>query len=172
MAHRAASRRPSRPRARFTSRRDWPILQETRKNSWPHRDPARGREQVVVHERTPDPSVGADSEEEALRFALQRIEVLPVPVFYKSRDGRYLGVNQSWEAFFGVSRDDFVGKEVHDLYPQSPAVADKHYAMDQELWRNGGSQNYEIPIVTRDGRIRHTIYYKATFSDRDGRIAG
>ncbi|HUF82057.1 MAG TPA: ATP-binding protein [Burkholderiales bacterium] len=110
--------------------------------------------------------------EEALRVAQEMIEILPVPVFFKGRDGKYLGVNQAWESFFGVPRASFVGKEVHDLYPQSPAVADKHYAMDQELWQNPGSQSYEIPVVTRDGGTRHTIYYKATFKGPGGEVAG
>jgi PAS domain S-box-containing protein len=109
---------------------------------------------------------------EALHVAQEMIEVLPVPVYFKGRDGKYLGVNRAWESFFGVPRSDFVGKEVHDLYPQSPAVADKHYAMDQELWRQAGSQSYEIPVVTRDGRVRHTIYYKATYTQADGAVAG
>jgi PAS domain S-box-containing protein len=139
----------------------------------------------VAHQRNPDPAVlpaqadapapprlAPGTEEDALRLAREMIEVLPVPVFFKNRDGRYLGVNKTWEAFFGVARHEFVGKEVHDLYPQSPAVADKHFAMDQELWRNQGSQSYEIPIVTRDGRLRHTIYYKATFNREDGSVAG
>jgi PAS domain S-box-containing protein len=109
---------------------------------------------------------------EAVRVAQEMIEILPVPVFFKGRDGKYLGVNKAWEDFFGLSRSDFVGKEVHDLYPQSRAVADKHFAMDQELWKNPGSQSYEIPIVTRDGRVRHTIYYKATFTQTNGEVAG
>ncbi len=109
---------------------------------------------------------------ESLRIAQEMIEILPVPVFFKGRDGKYLGVNKAWEDFFGVPRTDFVGKEVHDLYPQSPAVADKHFAMDQDLWRNPGSQSYEIPVVTRDGRVRHTIYYKATFTQTNGEVAG
>jgi PAS domain S-box-containing protein len=100
------------------------------------------------------------------------IEILPVPVFFKGRDGKYLGVNRAWEDLFGLSRSDFVGKEVHDLYPQSRAIADKHFAMDQELWNKPGSQSYEIPIVTPDGRSRHTIYYKATFTQADGEVAG
>ena len=110
--------------------------------------------------------------EEALRVAQEMIEILPVPVFFKGRDGKYLGVNKAWEDFFGVPRASFVGKEVHDLYPQSQAVADKHYAMDQELWRNPGSQSYEIPVVTRAGRTRHTLYYKATFKGPGGGVAG
>ena len=109
--------------------------------------------------------------EEALRIAQEMIEILPVPVFFKGRDGKYLGVNKAWEDLFGVPRASFVGKEVHDLYPQSPAVADKHYAMDQQLWANPGSQSYEIPVVTRHGLTRHTLYYKATFTDASGQVA-
>ena len=141
---------------------------------------------MATHKRNPDPAAlsaqadepapprdaGGETGEDALRLAREMIEVLPVPVFFKGRDGHYLGVNKAWETFFGVARHEFLGKEVHQLYPQSPAVADKHYAMDQELWRNRGSQSYEIPIVTRDGRSRHTIYYKATFDREDGSIAG
>jgi PAS domain S-box-containing protein len=117
---------------------------------------------------------GKSAEElgEALHVARELIEVLPVPVFFKGRDGKYLGVNKAWEAFFGVPRETFVGKDVHDLYPQSPEVADKHYAMDQELWQHPGSQSYEIPVTTRDGRVRHTIYYKATFTRPDGAVGG
>ena len=110
--------------------------------------------------------------DESLRVAQEMIEILPVPVFFKARDGKYLGVNKAWEDLFGLSRADFVGKEVHDLYPQSREVADKHFAMDQELWNKPGSQSYEIPIVTPDGRSRHTLYYKATFTHSDGEVAG
>ena len=107
-----------------------------------------------------------------MHLAQDLIEALPVPVFFKARDGRYLGVNRAWEEFFGVPRDEFLGKTVHELYPQSPGVAEKHLAMDVELWANPGSQRYEIPLKVGDGRVRHTIYYKATFCGADGEVEG
>ncbi len=91
------------------------------------------------------------------------LEQLPVPMFFKSRDGRYLGVNKAWEELFGVKRAAFLGKQVADLYPQNPEIARLHAMKDRELWENPGSQSYEIPIVTPDGRRRDTVYYKATF---------
>src|SRR5262249_6087366 len=94
-----------------------------------------------------------------------------VPVFFKARDGRYLGVNRAWEEFFGIARQSFVGKRVGDLYPQSPWVAAEHQAMDDELWKQPGSQSYEIKIQTRAGS-RTTIYHKATFNGADGQVAG
>jgi len=104
--------------------------------------------------------------------ALQLVEALPLPMFVKSRDGRYLGVNKAWEEFFGVSRASFLGKQVKDLYPQNPAIAEKHLEMDGQLWRNPGGQSYEAAVTARDGRLRDTIYYKATFANGSGEVAG
>ena len=99
----------------------------------------------------------------SLEAALELLERLPVPMYVKARDGRYLAVNQAWEELFGVRRGAFLGKSVHDLYPGNLAIAEKHTAKDRELWESGGAQSYEIPIVTPDGRRRETVYYKAAF---------
>jgi PAS domain S-box-containing protein len=107
-----------------------------------------------------------------MRVAQELIDALPVPVFFKARDGRYLGVNRAWEQFFGVPRDDFLGRQVVDLYPQDPVVAETHRLMDEALWREPGSQSYEIRLTLRDGRARDTLYCKATFSDGEGRVTG
>ena len=107
-----------------------------------------------------------------LDSALQLVEALPMPVFFKSRDGKYLGVNKAWEEFFGLSRASFLGKLVKDLYPQSPAIAQKHLEMDGKLWRKPGGQSYEATVTTRDGRVRDAIYYKSTFANGSGEVAG
>src|SRR5205085_1667604 len=67
---------------------------------------------------------GEDAAAAPLDAAFKLVDALPVPVFFKSRDGRYLGVNRAWEEFFGVAGDSFVGKQVTDLYPNDPAIAD------------------------------------------------
>ncbi len=110
---------------------------------------------------------------EAQRMTQQLIEVLPNPVFFKDTDGRYLGVNKAWEAYFGTSRDAFVGKTVRDLYPNNPEIADRLHAMDQVLWQNPGApQVYETAITTPDGQQHDAIYYKATFTRAGGSVAG
>jgi PAS domain S-box-containing protein len=103
----------------------------------------------------------------ALQAAFELLDRLPVPMFFKSRDGRYLGVNKAWEELFGLSRASFLGKQVRDLYPHNPEIAEQHALKDRELWERPGSQSYEIPIVTPDGRKRETVYYKATFPPGD-----
>ena len=87
-----------------------------------------------------------------LRIAQELIEVLPIPVFFKGRDGKYLGVNRAWEAFFGLKRADIVGGRVTDLYPNAPGVATRHREMDEQLWATPGDQSYEIRLPFPEDR--------------------
>lgn len=109
---------------------------------------------------------------ESQRMAQQLIEALPNPIFFKGINGRYIGVNKAWERFFGTSREEFVGKSVHDLYPNDPDIAQRLHADDQALWDNPGTKAYETTITTPDGKKHEAIYYKATFTDGAGAVAG
>ena len=115
---------------------------------------------------------GEDQAATPLDAAFKLVDSLPVPVFFKSRDGRYLGVNRAWEEFFGIRGASFIGKQVADLYPADPAIAEKHAAMDRELYAHPGRQSYEIAVRACDGKLRDAIYYKATYSDARGEVAG
>ena len=108
----------------------------------------------------------------AQRATQELIEVLPNPIFFKGTDGRYLGVNRAWEKFFGVTRENFIGKTVYELYPDAPDVAERLQAMDEVLWKNPGTQIYETSITTPDVMRHDTIYYKATYTGADGSVAG
>jgi PAS domain S-box-containing protein len=118
------------------------------------------------------PARGDDEAVAPLDAAFKLLDVLPVPVFFKSRDGRYLGVNRAWEEFFGVRGASFIGKQVADLYPRDPAIAERHAAMDRELYARPGRQSYEITVRARDARLRDTIYYQAIYNDARGEVAG
>jgi PAS domain S-box-containing protein len=119
-------------------------------------------------------SLGSDTDKspEALRVARELIEALPIPVYFKARDGRHLGANKAWEAYFGVERESFIGKTVQELFSGAPEVAAKHHAADEELWRNPGARSYELPVPVHDGSLRYTLNYKATFAGEDGKVAG
>ncbi|HZE62024.1 MAG TPA: PAS domain S-box protein [Burkholderiales bacterium] len=117
----------------------------------------------------------ARGEEQAgspLDAAFKLVDSLAVPVFFESRDGRYLGVNRAWEEFFGLKGESFIGKQVADLYPQDPAIGERHADMDRQLYAHPGRQNYEIRVRAANGELRDAIYYKATYTDARGEVAG
>lgn len=109
---------------------------------------------------------------EAMRMAGQLIEAFPNPIFFKGVDGRCLGVNKAWEAYFGMPRAQFVGKTVHDLYPRNPEIAEWLHAKDLELLERPGHQVFETVITKPDGQRRDVSYYKATFTSATGEIRG
>lgn len=109
---------------------------------------------------------------EQLHFQQELLDAIPIPVFYKDRDGVYLGVNRAWKTFFGRSSETIVGKTVFDLYPAHSPVAQAHHAQDAALWQQGGVQTYEIDIPAAGGFLRRALYTKAGFRRADGSIGG
>ncbi len=100
-----------------------------------------------------------------LHFMRRLIEAIPGPVYYKNREGRYLGCNQAFLAMIGRSRDEVVGATVHDLAP--PELADRYRAADEELLARGGSQVHEAKVLHADGAWRDVVFHKATYGNAD-----
>jgi diguanylate cyclase (GGDEF)-like protein/PAS domain S-box-containing protein len=110
---------------------------------------------------------------EAQQLTHAMIEALPNPIFYKNRDGRYIGVNKAWEAFFGIPRHAIIGKTVHDLYGEKAReLANEVHARDQTLLQQQGALKYENAIATQDGVRHETVVYKATYCATNGEVAG
>jgi PAS domain S-box-containing protein len=112
--------------------------------------------------------------EEALRyneeFLKTLLDAIPVPVFYKGRDGLYLGCNLFFEKFFGLSRDEVIGKSVYDIFPSSGAETYK--AKDNDLIEHGGVQQYQDKLTNGRGELRDVAIHKAAFLDKQGEVAG
>ncbi|MBN1268297.1 MAG: PAS domain S-box protein, partial [Kiritimatiellae bacterium] len=105
-----------------------------------------------------------------LHFLQVLIDAMPYPLFYKDMQGRYLGCNRAFEQFFGKTREQIVGKTVHDISPED--VADTYYKADGQLLAEGGTQVYEGPMVSADGTHHEVLFSKATFNNTDGTPGG
>ena len=98
------------------------------------------------------------------------LNAIPVPVFYKDREGRYLGFNKAYETFFGATRDQLIGKSVFDISP--PELAKIYHAKDAELFESRGMQQYESQVKNSHGSLRDVIFSKAVFTDSQGVVSG
>ena len=104
-------------------------------------------------------------------FLMQNlIDAIPVPLFYKGLDGRYLGCNRAFSASIDLPRRSIIGKTVKDIH--SPQVADRLWEKDRELLRQGGTQVYEQTFTSSKGAKHIGIIHKATFHDVEGNTAG
>lgn len=108
-----------------------------------------------------------------LDFMQRLIEAVPQPIFFTDVEGRYLGMNAAWEAFYGERREICLGKAPAEVFPGHGAAMEQHRAMHQRLLAGAaGSIAYEASIPGPDGAIRHVIYNQATFKGGDGGVAG
>ncbi len=105
-----------------------------------------------------------------LMFRDAVLSAIPTPVFYKDREGRYLGCNLAFSEVMGVTQDQIQGKTVYELWPGDHARV--YHEKDLELMSNPGLQIYEFKVRDKDGRDRPVIYSKDVFRDENDQVAG
>ena len=98
------------------------------------------------------------------------LETIPIPVFYKDREGRYLGFNKAFETFFGKSKEQLIGKSVFDISP--PELAKVYHAKDVELFEKPGVQIYDSQVRDAHGVLHDVIFHKASLTDAQGSVTG
>lgn len=108
--------------------------------------------------------------QENASFLNTLMEYIPVPIFYKDMEGRYIGINKAFEVLSGKTRNELIGKSVFDTFP--PELAVIYHAKDLELLQNSGVQVYEGEMQDGDNLTRNVIYHKATFKGAGGKTIG
>jgi PAS domain S-box-containing protein len=108
--------------------------------------------------------------QQQVEFFQTLIDSIPNPIFHKTLDGRYRGCNRAFAEMHGMPRESMIGKTVWEMYP--PELATRYAAKDQELFNQPGIQTYESQMRYSTGEVRYVIFYKATYEDARGRVAG
>jgi PAS domain S-box-containing protein len=104
------------------------------------------------------------------KFNEALLSAIPTPVFYKDREGRYLGCNRAFSEFMGVTTDRIKGKTVYELWPKEYAKV--YDSRDQDLIKKPERQIYEFKVKDKDGLERPVIFSKDVFRDENGRVEG
>ncbi|MEW6264969.1 MAG: response regulator [Thermodesulfobacteriota bacterium] len=107
---------------------------------------------------------------EQFNFLRVLMDTIPSPIFYKDAEGRYLGCNKAFEEFLGRTREEIIGRTVHEVALEN--LAAKYHLMDQKVFTQPGVQIYEEVVRHSNGTDRHAIFHKAVIRDRQGEITG
>ena len=86
------------------------------------------------------------------------LEALPIPVFCKTEDGRYLDCNDLFLTFIDRTREEIIGHTVYELFDEDKAKV--YDEADQELWQSGGIQEYEAHVKSLDGETATVVFHK------------
>ena len=108
--------------------------------------------------------------EQQSRFLDSLLAAIPSPVFYKDRNGRYLGCNEAFEKLIGKPRDQIIGRTAENLWP--PTLSETYRDKDMELLSSPGLQKYEHFVHDASGRRRDMVFYKSTFAGPNHAVEG
>ncbi|NYZ12119.1 diguanylate cyclase [Azospirillum sp. RWY-5-1] len=97
-------------------------------------------------------------------------ETLPVPVFLKDAEGRYVDCNDAFERFTGLPRQRLIERTAFAVMDRR--VASAHAAMDQDLVVNWGQRTYEESVPVSDGTLKPARISKAAFCNSEGQLGG
>jgi len=125
---------------------------------------------VVAHVDITKRKVAEESTKKGAAFLNTLLDAIPIPIFHKGTDGRYIGANRAFGEFFGMGVADIIGKTVFDIVPAELA---KHYERkDEDLYAKPGVQVYNAEARNGQGELREVVFHKATFEDEDGFSGG
>ena len=126
---------------------------------------------ITERKRAEDELINAHKElDRLLLFNEALLSAIPTPVFYKDREGRYLGCNRAFTEFMGVTPEELKGKTVFDLWPGEHAQ--EYHRKDLELMADPVRQMYDFKVRDKNGVVRPVIYAKGVFRDENGQAAG
>ncbi len=108
--------------------------------------------------------------ERQLRFVETLLQTIPMAIFYKDTEGRYLGCNDEFTKVTGVTKEEIVGKTVFELWPGE--LSQTYHRQDLELLENPAIQVYDFKMASYRGELLDVVYYKNVFLDEKGRVAG
>ncbi len=107
-----------------------------------------------------------------VQFQQVLMDTIPVPIFYKDDQGRYLGFNRAYEQAFGIRREDFLGRTVQSLVYLSQDARDRFEADAQAALQGGTAVHREIVMPQADGQPHHMLFWLQGFRRPDGAPGG
>ncbi|TCO83688.1 PAS domain S-box-containing protein [Plasticicumulans lactativorans] len=109
---------------------------------------------------------------ELLAFQRGLIDTIPIPLFFKGADGRFLGCNRAYERAFGTRREFLTGRTVLDLDYLPEADRRAYHAEDLALIAHAGTAERQFAITFADGSAHEVLYSVSGFHYDDGRPGG
>ncbi|WP_419765018.1 MAG: PAS domain S-box protein [Arcobacter sp.] len=96
----------------------------------------------------------------------------PTSIFYKSKEGKYLGCNKAWEKLTGIKVDSIIGKSVFDIAPLD--IAQIYHEQDEKVFKlEENPQVYQSEVYNKNLDKRfNVVFYKSAYFDINGDVLG
>ena len=106
---------------------------------------------------------------EQLELTDALFEAIPIPIYIKDRQRRYLRFNRAFEALSGIDRNAWLGRNAYEVLPDEDARM--HDTLDKQLLAEGGVQDFECTLPY-GGQDMVAQFRKVALIDANGQAIG
>jgi len=117
----------------------------------------------IIQKQTRENIASESKLESSQLFLNTLINTIPSPIFYKDCNLKYIGCNEAFADFFGLTKEQIQNKSIFDLAHEEPARI--QHQKDLQILQDRIGQSYETYLIDSDGTkkdliIRKNIFYK------------
>lgn len=105
-----------------------------------------------------------------IKFDKVLLDTIPNPIYYKNKDGKFLGCNKSFSQLVGMSKKEVIGKTAHDFF--SDEIATRNEKIDKEILETLGTNTSEATLHLSNNHMKHIIINKAVYLNNASSIGG
>ncbi|XOB62368.1 ABC transporter substrate binding protein [Campylobacterota bacterium DY0563] len=105
-----------------------------------------------------------------IKFDKVLVDTLPNPIYYKNKEGKFIGCNKAFSELVNMSKSEVIGKTAKDFFP--PDIAFRNARIDEEIMATLGTNTSEMTLHTPSNHMKHIIINKAVYLNNDGSIGG
>jgi len=105
-----------------------------------------------------------------IKFDKVLLDTLPNAIYYKNKDGKFLGCNKAFSQLLNIPKKDVIGKTAKDFFAID--IAKKNEDIDKKLLKSLGTNTSEVTLHLDDNQMRHMIIKKAVYLNNDSTIGG
>lgn len=107
--------------------------------------------------------------QENLAFMNKLLNIMPLPVFIKDEEFRYIKCNDAFCNFLNLSKDEIIGKSVYDLAPTD--LANEYHKKDLELV-DTEKQIYIYEVEPKGDEEKKIVEFNKTSFQNNNKFAG
>lgn len=107
-----------------------------------------------------------------LKFIETLLNTLSTPIFYKDKDGKYLGGNDAFCNFIGLPKEEILGKTMYDFFQDQNIFLEAHEQIENKLLNNEYVGDYTLDYTNTNGKIQTMLVNKSLYYDLDGEVQG
>lgn len=105
-----------------------------------------------------------------LKFEKVLLDTLPNAIYYKNRDGKFIGCNNAFCKLVNMHKNDVIGKTAFDFFPDE--IAKRNTTVDERILKSYSTDTSEIALNLPNQHMKYFILNKAVYSNIDGSIGG